>query len=359
MLIISLKLQCVSSPFDSRRKILTQDGPAVYDVAYYSGNNLNKYILMTALPPEQVQEAPASAQAAPTPGAAPAQGVIRRNWNNTKRIAGNIGKFTKELFNDHGFWVDALAVKGGVTAVVAAGLVMASYLVAMPFLLAAVGFALCGGLAVVGIFGIVAGGAKAWEGGKDVWARAMGRTPKQHVYKEKKDILQRCAETEFCKKITNHRWAKKIAASHTWKTVKKFTRKTEDNVLGGVAVGGAALSIVVGALALPFIAVGTIVTFAAVMTASTIIGGCSSLYFSITGIRHRSKEKAAAKAAAAAAAKQHPLGLNQPFDPIGAPIRFEGVAGPFSEVSAKPEQPAEKPPEVAVPAAKPPAPPVV
>ncbi|MEZ0260152.1 MAG: hypothetical protein ACAH80_04040 [Alphaproteobacteria bacterium] len=324
---------------------------------------------MTGHPPEQAPDAPreeeeaqsasltapapapvAAPVTAPQPPAKPA-GLIRRNWDKTKHVTGNIWKFTKELFNDHGFWVDALAVKGGVTAVVAAGLVMASYLVALPFLVGAVGFALCGGLAAVGIFGIVAGGAKAWEGAKDVWARAMGRTPKQHVYKEKKDILQRIAETDFCKKITNHRWAKKIAGTHAWKTVQKFTRKTEDNVLGGVAVGGAALSIVVGALALPFIAVGTIVTFAAVMTASTIIGGFSSLYFSITGIRHRSKEKAAAKAAAAAAKRSHPLGLNFPLEPHGQPIDFPGVAAPFSDVAAKPAP--EQAPEVAVPAIKP------
>lgn len=353
-----------------------EDAPPVYDVACYSGNNLNKYILMAGNFKEQAPDAPGEELQAPSPPPAPQAspasappppapraGYFRRNWDKTKHVTGNIWKFTKELFNDHGFWVDALAVKGGVTAVVAAGIVMASYLVAMPFLLGAVGFALCGGLAAVGLFGIVAGGVKAWEGGKEVWNRAMGRAPKQPVYKEKKDILQRCAETAFCKKIANHRWAKKIAGTHTWKTVQKFTRKTEDNVLGGVAVGGAALSIVVGALALPFIAVGTIVTFAAVMTASTIIGGCSSLYFSITGIRHRSKEKAAAKAAAAAAKKANPLGLNVPLEPIGKQIEFPGVTAPFSDVSAKPppapapESAPETPPEVAVPAAKPPAPP--
>jgi hypothetical protein len=300
---------------------------------------------------EEKQAQPVQPPAADVPYKPP--GYFRRNWDKTKRVSNNIFKFTKELFNDHGFWVDALAVKGGVTAVVAAGIVMASYLVAMPFLLGAVGFALCGGLAAVGLFGIIAGGAKAWEGGKEVWNRAMGRAPKQHVYKEKKDILQRLAETKFVKKMAAHPLAKKMAASHTWKTVQKFTRKTEDNVLGGVAVGGAALSIVVGALALPFIAVGTIVTFAAVMTASTLIGGCSSLYFSITGLRHRAKEKRAARLAAT----KHPLGLGGPLEPIGAPIQFDkNVSGPFSELAAKPAE-STPAPEAPAPVAKPPAPP--
>lgn len=212
-------------------------------------------------------------------------------WTDAKHRVGNAWKFTKELFKDHAFWVDALAVKGGASAIGVVGVLLVSSVLTMPFLLAATGITLGVGLVGVGIFGMAAGGMKAWEGLQDIYARAMGRAPKEHVYKEKKDILQRLANTKFVKKIENTRWAKAIAKSRVWQTTQKFMRKGEDSVLGTIAVGGAAMSLVAGALALPFVLAGTLITFATVMTASTIISGLTGLYFSITGIREKSRMK--------------------------------------------------------------------
>lgn len=212
-------------------------------------------------------------------------------WTDVKRRVGNAWKFTKELFKDHAFWVDALAVKGGASAIGVVGVLLVSSVLTMPFLLAATGITLGVGLVGVGIFGMAAGGMKAWEGLQDIYARAMGRAPKERPYKEKKDILQRLAGTKLVKKIENTRWAKAIAKSRVWQTTQKFMRKGEDSVLGTIAVGGAAMSLVAGALALPFVLAGTLITFATVMTASTIISGVTGLYFSITGIREKSRMK--------------------------------------------------------------------
>lgn len=220
----------------------------------------------------------------------------------THRKADISWRFTKELFNDHTFWVKALAVKGGASAIVISGIVIATTLVNMPILVAIAGITLGVGLVGAGLYGIAAGSLKAWQGLQDVYARTTGKAPKEHVYKEGKDFIQRIAETKLMKNIAQKGWAKKIASSHAWKTTMKFTRRSEDSMLGGIAVGGAALSLAVGLVALPVVAVSTAVTLAAVMTVSTLISGMTGLYFSITGIKEERKlkrEHAAKKAALA------------------------------------------------------------
>ena len=66
----------------------------------------------------------------------------------------------------------------------------------------------------------------------------------------------------------------------------------EDSVLGGVAVGGAMMSLVVGAIALPTLATGALFTAAAIFTYSTIASSISGLIFSVTGIRAERRLKA-------------------------------------------------------------------
>jgi len=50
-------------------------------------------------------------------------------------------KFAGELMREHEFWVRALAVKGGASAIVIAGVMALSYVIAAPFMLAAMGIA--------------------------------------------------------------------------------------------------------------------------------------------------------------------------------------------------------------------------
>lgn len=303
----------------------------------------------------------AGAGASPAASAVPAQekrpSPPRRAWNAAgrrisgvwtaaKRKAGAVWLFTKELFNDHAFWVDALAVKGGASAIVITGLVGISAVMTMPFLLAATGITLCVGLIGVGLFGMAAGGAKAWEGLCDIYARAMGRAPKEHVYKEKKDILQRLASTKMMKKLADTRLAKKIAGSRVWKTTQKFMRKGEDSVLGSIAVGGAALSLVVGALALPFVAAGALITAATVMTASTIISGLTGLYFSITGLREKSRMKRAHIAQikkAQDALRNNAVAVPGMILPVPGEPPFAGVFGAGPQVSGAFGDSAKKP----------------
>lgn len=261
-------------------------------------------------------------------------GAFRRAWNSTKRKAAITWAFTKELFNDHTFWVKALAVKGGASAIIVTGLVGISTVISMPLLVAATGITLSVGLIGVGLYGMAAGGVKAWEGLQDVYARTMGRAPKEHVYKERDDLLKRLGETKLFQRIKHHTIAKKIANSHAWRTTMKFTRHREDTVLGGIAVGGAALSLVVGAVALPFVAVGSLLTFATVFTVSSVISGMTGLYFSITGLREESKLKRE-HAAKQKAAKNAPRMDATDLAPIGAPF-VDPPALPLNKVLSEP-----------------------
>lgn len=261
-------------------------------------------------------------------------GAFRRAWNSTKRKAGITWAFTKELFNDHTFWVKALAVKGGASAIIVTGLVGISAVISMPLLVAATGITLSVGLIGVGLYGMAAGGVKAWEGLQDVYARTMGRAPKEHVYKERDDLLKRLGETKLFQRIKHHTIARKISHSHAWRTTMKFTRHREDTVLGGIAVGGAALSLVVGAVALPFVAVGSLLTVATVFTVSSVVSGMTGLYFSITGLREESKLKRE-HAARQKAAKNAPKMDATDLAPIGAPF-VDPPALPLNKVLSEP-----------------------
>lgn len=233
--------------------------------------------------------------------------------------------FAKELFADHGFWVEALAVKGGASAILAAGIVTASYLIAMPFLAAATGIAACMGLVALGVYGIGAGSVKAWESLKDVYARATGKAPKERVYVERKDLLQRLHDSKAVKKILHHPLSRKFFESRAWQLTEKFSQKREDSILGGIAVGGAALTLTLGAIALtsqllvlPVVAAGTLLTFATVTAATSIASGCSGLYFSITGLRDRAAHKREMLAAQAALAAQQAVQNNASGSDLGA-----------------------------------------
>ncbi len=281
---------------------------------------------------QEQADSPAVAGTNPAPEKKP--GRIRAGWNSTKRKAAITWAFTKELFNDHTFWVKALAVKGGASAIIVTGLVGISAVLSMPLLVAATGITLSVGLIGLGLYGMAAGGIAAWEGLQDVYARTMGRAPKEHVYKERKDMLQRLGETTFFQNMKQHRIARKISNSHAWRTTMKFTRQREDSVLGGIAVGGAALSLVVGAVALPFVAAGTLLTVATVFTVSSVISGMTGLYFSITGLREETRMKRE-HAAKLKAAKNAPKLEATELPAIGAPF-VDAPALPLNKVLSEP-----------------------
>lgn len=302
-------------------------------------------------------ESPAPEDTATDAAASAKAGRIRQIGYSIGRKTRITWNFTKELFNDHTFWVKALAVKGGASAILVTGLVGISAMMSMPLLVAATGITLSVGLIGLSLYGMAAGSMKAWEGLQDVYARATGKAPKEHVYKERKDMFQRLAETNAVKSLVSHRWAQKLAKTHAWKTTAKFTRNREDSLLGGIAVGGAALSLIVGAVALPFIAVGSLLTFATVFAVSSTVSGMTGLYFSITGLReerklklaHRAKLKEEAANPKLDATDLAPIGLPM-VEPLPAVTTQTPIAKPFTEAAATAIKVVADPVAVAIPA---------
>jgi len=300
-----------------------------------------------------------------------------RGWINRK--ADISWKFTKELYSDHTFWVKALAVKGGASAIVVAGLAAISVAVNMPLILGIGGVALGTGIVVAGLYGMVAGGVKAWEGLKDIYARATGKEPGGHAYKERKDLLERLENTRLARKIAGTKLAKKIANTYAWKTAKKLSRRGEDSLLGGIAVGGAALSLALFVVALPVIAAGSLLTFTAIMGLSSLASAVTGFYFSITGIKeenrlkreHDEKKKKLkenqkkfwqpGKFLHWGKVENEPapqIGDDAPFSPIGHPFvppqpaekpkvaEAQPLAGSFDPAATGKEPPAPPPPKI-------------
>lgn len=275
----------------------------------------------------------------------------RRMAARAKSSANTTVKFGKELMHEHEFWVHTLAVKGGLSAIAITAILGISYVVALPFMLAATGIAACGAVIGLSTYGMIAGAARGWYRLRKIYAKATGKPMPKRPVKQGKTWWQRQCERPSMQKILNSKTLTAFKESRAWRLTKKFTDGQQDNVLGSLAVGGAVLSLAVGVTALatqlvvlPVVAVGGLLTFATVMAASYTISGLTGLYFGITGIRHMKKEKKAKAAArAAAAAQQNAEGLDADGlapDADGAdtpaPALPEDTGATFNAASIKP-----------------------
>lgn len=219
-------------------------------------------------------------------------------------------RFGIELMREHEFWVHALAVKGGASAIVIAAVVGLSYVIAAPFMLAATGIAACGALIGLGVYGVAAGSVRSWMRLRKIHAQVTGKPLPPLRSDDKPGWLARQKARPSVQRFLNSRPVQGFLKSRAWQMTKKYTEGQQDNVLGGIAVGGAAVSLVLGAVALatqmlvlPVVALGGLVTVAAVTAVTYVVSGISGLYFGITGIRHmkqKKREKMAAQAAAGA-----------------------------------------------------------
>jgi len=301
--------------------------------------------------PAPVKTAHNAAPAARNAGDPLAESWLRRLSRRTKASAQMTWRFTKELFHEHEFWVHTLAVKGGLSAIAVTGILGISYVVAMPFMVAAAGIAACGAVIGLSAYGMAAGAARGWYRLQKVYAKATGKPMPKRPVREGKTWWQRQCERAFVQKILRSKPVEAFKRSRAWRLTKKYTDGQQDNVLGSLAVGGAVLSLALGATALatqlavlPVVAVGSLVTFATVMAASYIVSGISGLYFGITGIRHMKKEKQA-KAAARAAAQNIAAPVAEGDTPMPGgqiPALPDGVTDTFRNASDK--TPADAPP---------------
>lgn len=223
-------------------------------------------------------------------------------------------RFGVELMREHEFWVHALAVKGGASAIVIAAVVGLSYVIAAPFMLAATGIAACGALIGLGVYGVAAGSVRSWMRLRKIHAQVTGKPLPPPRSDDKPGWLARQKARPAVQRLLKTPAVQALFKSRAWKITKKYTEGQQDNVLGGIAVGGAAVSLVLGAVALatqilvlPVVALGGLVTVAAVTAVTYVVSGISGLYFGITGIRHMKKKKREKLAAQAAPPEQSAL----------------------------------------------------
>jgi hypothetical protein len=206
--------------------------------------------------------------------------------------------FAKEIFGEHEFWLNTLAVRGGAGAIVAGGAVVVGMTVGLPLALTAAAIAGLGIIASVGIYCIAAGGLQAAQGVRRAYHRACGKPEKEQPPVAVKTLQQRLAERPLVKKWLESKTGKKITQSRAWAMAKKVTQ--EENIVGGMAIGGSVLALAVGIpllatqiMVLPVIAAGTLLTAGMVIAVSSVSSGLTGLYFSITGLRHQMHRKRA------------------------------------------------------------------
>ena len=270
-------------------------------------------------------------------------------------------RVVKETWDEHDIWVNALAIKGGVSAIVIAGVACLSYAVALPLLATAAVIAAAGAVLGVSIYSCAAAGMKGWDSLRTAYARAMGRPLPEKKKREGKDILQRFNDNVLMKKAKENPWAKKFLNSRAWKMTQKLTKRHEDNLLHGMAVGGALLSIALGVtvlatqiLVLPVIAVSTLFTLAAVEVVTCFASGIYGLYLSGQSILKKHREKKEARRAANDGSLH--LELDEPAPAPESPKEIAPLLTPvFTEKADAGNDNAPKKPEpdaIAVPAAK-------
>lgn len=266
-------------------------------------------------------------------------------WQQTRRgiarRARTCRKFAAELMHEHEFWVHALAIKGGASAIVVSAVLAVSYVVAAPFMLAAAGIAACGAAVGLGIYGIAAGGMRSWHRLRKIYSKVTGKPLPPKPDTAAPNWLQRQCEKPAIKKVLETKAAKAVLGSRVWKMSRKIAIGQQDNLLGGLAVGGAVLSLALGAaalatqiLVLPVIAVGGLVVGGAVLATSYVISGISGLYFGIIGIRHMREKKRAKAAALAAAEAQN----NASPSPLPEPEAAGPAAAPANDAFGKAAQ---------------------
>ena len=208
-----------------------------------------------------------------------------------KNLPQRLSAFSRELWNDQDFWIHALAVKGGASAVVVTGIVGISYVVALPFFVAALGIALCGGLIGLGLYGFFLGAAKAWSILKVIYYRTISATPQPKKTKAAKPLHQRLADSASVQKWLHRPVVRKLLKSRAWKVANTLTQRQQELFLSGLAGTGSifwsvisALTLITNIIVLPVVALGSLLTFGTVLAAGSLLSGVYGIYLSLQGL---------------------------------------------------------------------------
>jgi hypothetical protein len=182
-------------------------------------------------------------------------------------------RFSSELWNEHEFWINTAAVKGGATAVGLAGMAVLSYVVALPAALAVSGAIVAATMIGLGGYGVVSGGIFVVDHIRAAYRRVTGKEP----LAPRKHLREKIRENAFVKKMAGTKFGQKILKSQAWKIAKKISHK-QDALMQGLALGGSLTSITLGAIliasqvtVMPIVLVGAGIAMTTYMTVRGVI----------------------------------------------------------------------------------------
>lgn len=221
----------------------------------------------------------------------PPRGTGRRIWD-----------FCREMFVDHDFWLRALALKGGGSALLLAGFLIMGSVVSLPFVVATVAIVLSVGLIGLGIGGVLVGALRTWEQIKNIYHR-VGFGKKS----DELSVAPALPKTPWhqkprVQKFLSRPTVKKITDSKMWQTSWSLAKRQEDVFLAGLAMKGSVFSVVGAAMILttqifllPVIALGSLVTFTSFAAVGALIGGVYGIFLSAQSLLRSFRKKKADK----------------------------------------------------------------
>lgn len=231
------------------------------------------------------------------PDQPPAETTPATKETSREQLWKRVIKFAKELANDHDFWVHTIALKGGASTIVMAGVIGISYVVSLPFIVGAIGLAACCGGIGLGLYGIAVAAHTTFDKLRDLYAEIIkGEEPK--VKAPIKPWADRLAENPRIQRLMQKPLAQKFLNSRTWKMTYRLTREPQELLLTALALKGSifwgALSATVLAtniVILPVVAVGSLVTLTTVLAAGSVLSSIYGVYLSTSSLVRHMKQK--------------------------------------------------------------------
>ena len=209
-----------------------------------------------------------------------------KNKDQKANLWQNSIRFSKAIWNNHDFWIKTLAVKGGATAIVIAGISGISYALSLPFILPAIVIGISFAFIGIGVYGIALGTTRALDTIKDTYYKSFSKNPlKKKIIKkhEKKHLTNK-----YIKAISKNPLVKKILNTQSWKEADKLTERQKTLFLTGLAGTGSAfwfitslVSIITKIVILPILVVGNLLTFGTILAIGGVISGLYGLFISI------------------------------------------------------------------------------
>jgi len=206
--------------------------------------------------------------------------------------------FSRELWNDHEFWIRALAIKGGASAVVVAGVSGISYVVALPFFVATLGIAVCGGLIGLGLYGVFLGATSAWDKLQAVYYNTIFAGRPREKPAAVKPLHRQLAENPRVQEWIKRDFMQKFLGSRAWKVTRVVTQKQQNLFLTGLAGTGSvfwgvisAITLVTQIVVLPVAALGSVLTFGTALAVGGLLSGIYGVYLSIDSLLRSIRKK--------------------------------------------------------------------